>query len=246
MSDHWFTSDWHLGHQRIIELSNRPFGSVDEMNRQIIDRHNEVVREDDTLWIVGDVCMGPIRESLKLIGELRCRKVYLIAGNHDRCFEGYGDNRVNRPQHQAWIGTYREAGFGLIVTGARIRRNGFGELVGLRLDQTDRARLVGELCHFPTRGESSEERADRFAEYRPRPLGGVDRRPQTRRWVICGHVHDAWLTRGRNFNVGVDKNDFRPWLGDELAHQIDLREREFGATLDPDDDDAVVTHERLT
>ena len=36
----WFTADQHFGHANIIEHSGRPFVSVDEMNRAIIDRWN--------------------------------------------------------------------------------------------------------------------------------------------------------------------------------------------------------------
>lgn len=238
MPDHWLTADWHLNHQRIIELCRRPFDSLDEMNQTIIQRHNDVVRPDDTLWLLGDICMGLLRETLQLIGQLNCRKKYLIAGNHDRCFEGYGDNAVNRSQLDAWVKTYRAAGFNLVVTGAHARRNGFGTLLELApttfgTDGRRRHGVLGELSHFPTVGESRPDVADRFVEYRPRPLGGVDRRATTRRWVVCGHVHDAWLTRERNVNVGVDQWDFGPVRADELAQLILQREREYGSQLDP-------------
>jgi calcineurin-like phosphoesterase family protein len=175
--------------------------------------------------------MGPIDESLALVSRMNGHK-HLIAGNHDRCFEGYGDNRVNKVQHDEWIRRYRAAGFATIATGAHIRRNGFGTLVGLRLDETDRNRLVTELCHFPTYGESELTWPDRFTEYRPRSLSGRDRRGQTRRWVVCGHVHNAWLTAGRNVNVGVDAWRFTPVHQDHLAALIDEREAEFGSALD--------------
>jgi calcineurin-like phosphoesterase family protein len=235
------TADWHLGHQRIVELSGRPFRSVDEMNAVIIRRHNDVVGEDDALWILGDVCMGSIDESLALISELRCRKVYLVAGNHDRCFHGYGDNAVNRPQLDAWVARYRRAGFNLVETGYATLRRGFGSLLELApttfgTDGRRRGGIVVELSHFPTVGESQSDRADRYVEYRPRPLGGVDRRATTRRWVACGHVHEAWLTRARNVNVGVDQWDFGPVHHAELARLIQSREDEYGSQLDPEHD----------
>jgi calcineurin-like phosphoesterase family protein len=227
----WLTADWHLSHQRIIELVERPFASVDEMNRTLIERYQDVVGERDTVWFVGDVCMGPIRESLATIGRLKGHK-YLVAGNHDRCFEGYGDNPVNKVQLDGWVADYRRAGFELISTGAHIRRNGYGTLVRLMRGVPDTASNHVELCHFPTIGESQPDREDRFADYRPRPLGGVDRRPVTKRWVVCGHVHNAWLTSGRNLNVGVDQWDFAPVAGADVVRLIETREREFGALLD--------------
>ena len=48
----YFTSDLHLNHARIIELANRPFGSVEEMNDTIIGNINDTVGADDTLWVL--------------------------------------------------------------------------------------------------------------------------------------------------------------------------------------------------
>ena len=45
----YWTSDWHWGHDRIRELCGRPFGSVGEMNRVLLERVNDVVTRRDTL-----------------------------------------------------------------------------------------------------------------------------------------------------------------------------------------------------
>lgn len=81
----WFTSDLHLRHENIIRYANRPFADADEMGRAIVENINERVAYDDTLWILGDVCMG--REKLQgcesLVNRLVCRDVRLVCGNHD-------------------------------------------------------------------------------------------------------------------------------------------------------------------
>ena len=36
----WFTSDTHFFHDKIVEYSQRPFASVEEMNEELIARWN--------------------------------------------------------------------------------------------------------------------------------------------------------------------------------------------------------------
>ena len=42
-----FTSDHHFGHAGALGLYERPFASVAEMDRQMIDRWNSVIGPDD-------------------------------------------------------------------------------------------------------------------------------------------------------------------------------------------------------
>ena len=81
----YLTSDLHLNHERIIELANRPFADVGEMNEAIVRNINATVHEGDTLWVLGDVCMG--REKTQgaraLLDALECKDVHLVLGNHD-------------------------------------------------------------------------------------------------------------------------------------------------------------------
>lgn len=43
----WFTADLHLGDTNILHDMDRPFDSVEEMNRKVIDAINECVAVDD-------------------------------------------------------------------------------------------------------------------------------------------------------------------------------------------------------
>ena len=52
----YFTSDLHLGHKGIITMQNRPFESVEDMNRILLTNYNAVVGKDDTVYILGDIC----------------------------------------------------------------------------------------------------------------------------------------------------------------------------------------------
>lgn len=65
------------------------------------------------------------------------------------------------------------------------------------------------LCHFPYEGDSHGE--DRYATLRPEDRGLP---------LIHGHVHSAWRINGRQFNVGVDANDFLPVSEDELIQWV--------------------------
>lgn len=44
MPNIWFTADFHLGHKNIVRHCNRPFDTVEEMNRTIIERLNSLVK----------------------------------------------------------------------------------------------------------------------------------------------------------------------------------------------------------
>ena len=50
----YFTSDHHFGHAGALGLYRRPFASVAEMDRQMIDWWNMVVGPEDEVWHLGD------------------------------------------------------------------------------------------------------------------------------------------------------------------------------------------------
>lgn len=84
----FFTADPHFGHANIIKYCNRPFESAAEMDAAILSRLNAVVREQDTLFLLGDFSMG-VRESRALDAargyrdRIVCRDVRFVWGNHD-------------------------------------------------------------------------------------------------------------------------------------------------------------------
>lgn len=76
-------SDMHFDHKNIIKYCNRPFSSVCDMNRTLIDNWNGSVRKGDRVYYLGDMTLGRKRSSIdfwlsKLNGEVR-----FIRGNHD-------------------------------------------------------------------------------------------------------------------------------------------------------------------
>ena len=56
------------------------FQNSDEADQAMIDRHNAIVKPNDRVYVVGDVCFH--KKHLYKIGQMNGRKV-LIKGNHD-------------------------------------------------------------------------------------------------------------------------------------------------------------------
>lgn len=50
----FFTSDQHYGSQRALELSKRPFSSVEEMNSVMISNFNKKISNQDLTFHIGD------------------------------------------------------------------------------------------------------------------------------------------------------------------------------------------------
>lgn len=82
MGKNLYISDTHWGHSNIINFDNRPFNSVEEMNKFMINSWNCTVSKDDTVYHLGDLCWGKEEDWLKLVPRLNGHKV-LILGNHD-------------------------------------------------------------------------------------------------------------------------------------------------------------------
>lgn len=76
-------ADQHYGHSAIIRMCNRPFGDVYEMNEAMVAGHNAVVKNDDTVIMLGDFAHRyPPAKLPLLFGSLNGHK-HLIRGNHD-------------------------------------------------------------------------------------------------------------------------------------------------------------------
>ena len=79
----WFTSDLHINHTNILQYCSRPFSSVKEMNDALVQRWNERVKDEDTVYVVGDMFLGRPEDATPVVKSLKGRKI-LILGNHDR------------------------------------------------------------------------------------------------------------------------------------------------------------------
>ncbi|MBQ9310150.1 MAG: metallophosphoesterase [Bacteroidales bacterium] len=177
--DVWFTSDTHFWHENIIRFCKRPFGSISEMNDELVRRWNETVPPDGIVFHLGDFAFGGPKQWNDVLSRLNGH-IYLILGNHDM---------------------------------KQVRQGFMGRFVHVTQQMT--IRVGGQpivLNHNP------------FLCY-----GGSYRNV----WQLFGHVHSGPLSdQGkdigrlsvlfpRQYDVGVDNNDFRPVSFNEIKAIIE-------------------------
>lgn len=78
----FFTSDTHFGHSKIIDYCKRPFSSIEEHDRALIQNWNNVVGQDDTVFHLGDFAYGNSQFITNIIKQLN-GNIILVKGNHD-------------------------------------------------------------------------------------------------------------------------------------------------------------------
>ncbi len=100
MSNIFFTSDHHFGHENIIKFCNRPFANAREMDQVMIERWNEKVKPQDTVYHIGDFGIT-YKENLETILNQLHGKICLIAGNHENAA------KQNKKRFE-WIKDYYE------------------------------------------------------------------------------------------------------------------------------------------
>ena len=189
----WLTSDLHFGHVNIIRYCDRPFSNVVEMNMALVARWNAQVDPGDVVWVLGDLCMGHLDDSLRFVSMLN-GQIRLVPGNHDPVWSGCSPERRLK-----WRDRYESL--------AVIEH----ELNTVSIDwPNDRGWMPARLCHFPR--HPAGEYDTRFSEHHP-VLHDDE-------WLLHGHVHDHWRQRGRDINVGIDAWGGRLVSPSEIAELI--------------------------
>lgn len=187
----WITADTHFGHKFVVAL--RGFDDVAEHDRMLIENWNSVVAPNDAVYHLGDVSMS--LHGLESVAKLNGRKI-LVAGNHDQCWHRRS-NRSDIRRALRKIDTYYQAGFCEVITS--------GSMI-----YTPAKSGPVLLSHLPMRGDHMGE--ERYGKRRP-PPGELP--------ILCGHVHGAWrIDGGKQLNVGVDVNGFRPILINDAIAEV--------------------------
>ena len=102
----FFCSDPHYGHSGIVMgTSNwddksgcRPFQTIEDHDRELVNNINKTVGENDILFCIGDWSFGSYKTGenvtniRKFREQLKCKNIFLILGNHDLEVQSNKDN----------------------------------------------------------------------------------------------------------------------------------------------------------
>ena len=78
----YFISDLHFGHKNILKFDNRPFLNIEQHDKAIIENWNNVVGENDDVYVLGDISWYDAEQTIQIFKQLKGR-IHLIKGNHD-------------------------------------------------------------------------------------------------------------------------------------------------------------------
>jgi calcineurin-like phosphoesterase family protein len=97
----FLTSDHHFGHAAARTFYRRPFASVEDMDRAMIDRWNSVVEPVDEVWHLGEFA---VRQSSECVDYL----LTVLHGRKHRVIRNNDDAHVTRSIRWQSIQTYAE------------------------------------------------------------------------------------------------------------------------------------------
>ena len=110
MGNIWLTSDWHFNHSKDFIYKPRGFKTVQEMNFNIINNFNQLVKYDDIVYCLGDCMLEDNIKGIHCMQQLNCQNIKIIPGNH--CT----DTRIN---------LYKQYGFEVIGYATPLKYKGY-------------------------------------------------------------------------------------------------------------------------
>ncbi len=83
--DFYITSDTWFGRPQILQIANRKFDSIEEMNDTLIKNWNKKIKKNDIVFHLGNFAWDPItaRQVLKKLKG----KIWFLQGSHDAALE---------------------------------------------------------------------------------------------------------------------------------------------------------------
>jgi calcineurin-like phosphoesterase family protein len=192
----YFTSDLHIGHKFVAGL--RGFSTFTEEDGTVYDLRGHtdaiikafsVVKPDDIVWILGDICISASTwaSALNVLGDWCPGRKRLISGNHDPVANHHRDS---------W--KYQKAALEVFES---VHEYG-------RLKLAPRDSPYGGyalMSHYPYSGTGSDRGEERYTQYRLPDLGMP---------IIHGHTHGKeklhFSDRGTpQIHVGLDAWDMQ-------------------------------------
>lgn len=79
----YYIADTHFGHASVLKFDGRPFETIEEHDRMLIENWNARVTDRDEIYILGDFAYRNEKPEEWYLERLKGRK-HLIIGNHDR------------------------------------------------------------------------------------------------------------------------------------------------------------------
>lgn len=78
----YFIADLHFGHANVLLFDNRPFKSIEEHDKALIENWNKVVGIDDDVYLLGDISWHNATKTIEIFNNLN-GYIHLTKGNHD-------------------------------------------------------------------------------------------------------------------------------------------------------------------
>lgn len=182
----FFTSDWHLGHEKSLEYDKRPFRDMNHMHESLVTRFNSTVPVNGITYFLGDMGNRP-DDMRKVITRLNGIKV-LILGNHDK-----------------GMVTMYNCGFDVVVysasfyIGDHLVTMSHCPLLGIRREDTSRMKNPSENWHGESRDKHRRSSLKDDGQFH-----------------LHGHIHSrkdklqSVKILDKQFDVGVTANNYTP------------------------------------
>jgi len=186
----YFTSDWHIGHENVLEYSKRPFVDIHHMHRVLVNNYNSTVGSNDICYFLGDMGMHNGEDMKRVLGKLNNSTKILILGNHDKKGRQY----------------WHACGFSAIMYSSSLR-------VGHNTVTMSHCPLYGVLREDTTSMRGSDGTDNWHGEEKQFQKGFS--LPDFGQFHLHGHIHSPNSGKSvkildRQYDVGVDANKYKP------------------------------------
>lgn len=161
----YFTSDTHFYHDAEWIVEDQGYTNVKTRDESIIESINEVVKERDILFHLGDFSVNSNAEETKeLLNKINCNRVYFIWGNHD---DGLREIQTQEIKHAFQTGILLpDQNKSIELYPSQNTQHGFTMLGHYKEIEIDGQEIV--LSHYPLYIWNQCQRGS---------------------WCLCGHSH---------------------------------------------------------